>query len=111
MVKPPYIPDRGDIIWLDFNPAEGHEQKGRRPALVLSRKEYNKKTDLALVCPLTSKSKGYPFEVAVNEDGVLGVILADHVKNADWKARKAKLLARVGEGIMEEVVNKLKTLI
>ena len=83
-------PDRGDVIWLDFSPQAGHEQAGRRPALVLSPQAYNKKTGQALVCPITSKAKGYPFEVELPVGlGVNGVVLADHIKNQDMKARNA----------------------
>ncbi|MCI0542468.1 endoribonuclease MazF [bacterium] len=111
MVKRAYIPDRGDIVWLDFNPTKGHEQSGRRPALVLSRKQYNEKTNLALFCPITSKAKGYPFEVPVRIDDIRGVVLSDHVKNVDWKVRKAKFIAKVNEDVIEEVAGKLAVLV
>jgi mRNA interferase MazF len=86
-----YIPARGDIIWLTFNPQAGHEQAGRRPALVLSPSEYNEKVWLAILCPITSQIKGYPFEVEI-PDGlpVTGVVLADQGKSLDWKARQAE---------------------
>jgi len=90
-VSAAYIPQAGDIIWLTFDPQAGREQAGRRPALVLSPGIYNAKSGLALVCPITNQSKGYPFEVAVPANhGVTGVILADHVKSVDWKARRAE---------------------
>ena len=81
------IPASGDVVWFEFNPQAGHEQAEKRPALVLSRQEYNQKTGLAVFCPITSKAKGYPFGVEVSGSKVSGVVLADHVKNLDWKAR------------------------
>jgi len=81
----PYTPAQGDIVWIMFNPQAGHEQAGRRPALVLSPAAYNAKVGLALFCPITSQIKGYPFEVLLPADlPVAGVILADQVKNLDW---------------------------
>ena len=86
-----YMPDAGDLIWIDFTPQAGHEQAGRRPALVLSSALYNGKVGLALVCPITSQVKGYPFEVALPAGlKVGGVVLSDHVKNLDWTARGAQ---------------------
>ncbi len=101
-----YAPDRGDVVWLEFDPQAGHEQARRRPALVLSPIAYNQRVGLALVCPITSRVKGYPFEVAVpsTEPALRGVILADQVKSLDWRARKATLLARVTESTIEEVI-------
>src|SRR5215218_2502163 len=94
------VPDRGDVVWLDFNPQTGHEQAGRRPALVLSPVAYNRKVGLALVCPITSQVKGYPFEVQMPEGTeVAGVILADQVKSLDWRARRAKVVERVEPGV------------
>ena len=85
-----YIPDRGDIVWLDFSPQRGREQVGIRPALVISPKAYNQRSELMLACPITSKIKGYPFEVRVKAGEIDGVILADQVKSLDWKIRKPK---------------------
>jgi mRNA interferase MazF len=80
-----YVPERGDLLWLTFDPQAGHEQAGRRPALVLSPAAYNRRAKLALVCPITSRAKGYPFEVALPAALPLsGVVLADHLKSADW---------------------------
>ena len=102
-----YIPQRGDIIWLDFNPQAGHEQAGKRPALVLSPKEYNQKTSLLLACPITSKIKGYPFEVVLSEDlPVKGAILADQIKSLDWQVRNAQFACRISESILAEVIKK-----
>ena len=108
---PVYVPERGDIVRLQFNPQSGHEQTGHRPALVLSPRDYNRRVGLALFCPITSKVKGYPFEVAVNVKGIKGVILSDQVKSLDWKARQAKWVARVSEDILAEVMAKLHTLL
>lgn len=83
-----YIPERSDIVWLDFNPQTGREQAGRRPALVLSPASYNSKVKLALLCPITTKVKGYPFEVTLLKGlEVTGVVLADQVKSLDWHFR------------------------
>ena len=108
---PAFVPERGDIVWLQFNPQSGHEQTGHRPALVLSPREYNRRVGLALFCPITSKVKGYPFEVSVSVKSIKGVILSDQVKSLDWQARKAKLVARVSEDILAEVMAKLLTLL
>ncbi len=106
-----YIPDRGDIIWLDFTPQKGREQAGRRPALVLSPSEYNKKTNLAVCCPITSHKKGYPFEVEINGKKTDGVVLSDHIKSLDWKERNAKLIERANNEVIEETQAKLSALI
>src|SRR5437879_2501992 len=105
---PAFVPDGGDLIWLNFDPQAGHEQAGRRPALVLSPRPYNQKSGLVLVCPLTNQIKGYPFEVQVPVGcGVRGVILADHVKSLDWKARKAEKIGRVPPPTLNEVLARL----
>ena len=107
-----YIPDSGDIVWIMFNPQAGHEQAGHRPALVLSPKAYNGKVGLAILCPITSQIKGYPFEVLI-PDGleVSGAILSDQVKSLDWRARKAKFSCKLPVVSFNEVVQKLSTLI
>ncbi len=107
-----YTPERGDIIWLTFDPQAGHEQSGRRPALVLSPAAYNRRAALALVCPITTRRKGYPFEVPLPAGhAVSGVVLADHLKSIDWAARRAALAGRVGAETLEEVLGKLRTLL
>ena len=107
-----YIPDRGDAIWLTFNPQSGHEQAGRRPALVLSPAAYNGKVGLAILCPVTNQAKGYPFEVAIPDGhGLTGVILADQVKSLDWRARHAEFTARLPASVVNEVLQKLMTLL
>jgi mRNA interferase MazF len=108
----PYIPDSGDIVWIMFNPQAGNEQVGHRPALVLSPKAYNGKVGLAILCPITSQVKGYPFEVKI-PDGleVNGVVLSDQVKNLDWRARQAKFSCKLPSSTYNEVVQKLSVLI
>ncbi len=104
--------DRGDIVWVVFNPQAGHEQAGRRPAVVLSPATYNSKTSLALLCPITSQSKGYPFEVLLPPGlPVSGVILADQVKSQDWRARQAEVIGRLPTATLQEVLQKLAVLL
>ena len=106
------IPDRGDIVWITLNPQVGHEQAGRRPALVLSPAAYNGKVGLAILCPITSQIKGYPFEVLI-PDGleISGAILSDQVKSLDWQARQAEIICKLPSAELDEVLQKLKTLI
>jgi len=111
MVNEKYIPGRGDLIWLDFNPQAGHKQSGKRPALVISPKGYNHKTGLCIIFPITSKKKGYPFEVAISSPEVEGVVLADQIKNLDWKMRNARFIRKADEGAVEETINLFSTLI
>jgi len=106
-----YVPAASDLVWLEFNPQAGHEQAGHRPAIVLSHKEYNRKTGLAVLCPITSKIKGYPFEVLVTGQNVNGAVLADQVKSFDWKVRKAKFIEQADPAVFEEVVGKLHAII
>jgi mRNA interferase MazF len=111
-VRAAFVPDAGDFVWLTFDPQAGREQAGRRPALVLSPRAYNAKSGLALVCPITNQVKGYPFEVGVAAgEGATGVILADHVKSVDWKARRAEKLGHCTPEVIEEVRAKLAPLI
>lgn len=106
------IPDRGDIVWLVFNPQAGHEQAGRRPAIVLSPASYNGKTNLALLCPITSRSKGYPFEVRLPDGlSVTGVILADQIKSLDWQTRQAEVIGHLPQSVLQEVLQKLALLL
>ena len=107
-----YTPERGDIVWISFDPQAGHEQAGVRPALVLSPSLYNKQAGLAICCPITSKIKGYPFEVAIPSGlPVHGVILSDHVKSLDWKARRARYIASLPPKAIADVLARLSTLI
>jgi mRNA interferase MazF len=106
------FPGRGDVVWLTFNPQSGHEQAGRRPALVLSPQGYNVMVGLAILCPITNQIKGYPFEVVI-PDGlpISGVALADQVKNLDWQARQAELICELPKATVAEVLAKLSTLL
>lgn len=107
-----YIPARGDVIWITFNPQAGHEQAGRRPALVLSPSSYNGKVGLALLCPITSQIKGYPFEVILPSGSTLrGVVLADQVKSLDWRVRKAEFISKLPRETTSEVLDKLGALL
>ena len=107
-----YIPERGDIVWLNFNPQAGHEQAGRRPALVISPFSYNQKVGLAIFCPVTNQEKGYPFEVKLPKNlKAKGVILADQVKNLDWQKRNVEFICKVSKDVIEEVTEKIETLI
>lgn len=100
-----YAPRRGDLVWLSFDPQAGHEQAGRRPAFVLSPEAYNRKTGLFLACPVTSKVKGYPFEVPIPPGlPVSGVILADQIKSLDWKIRKAEFASETSDMVIEDVL-------
>lgn len=112
MVARAYVPDVGDLVWLTFDPQAGHEQRGRRPALILSPRTYNAKTRLALACPVTSHVKGYPFEVLLPSDGVIhGAVLADHVKNLDWDARRVQFEAKAPDDVLVDVRERLRALI
>lgn len=107
-----YLPQRGDVVWITCYPRAGHEQAGRRPALVISPKSYNGKVGLALLCPVTSHVKGYPFEVAIPEGfPVSGAILSDQVKNLDWRARKAEKACTLPNDVMTQVLQRVKALI
>jgi mRNA interferase MazF len=107
-----YVPQRGDIVWLSFHPQAGHEQAGRRPALVLSPAVYNAKVGLALFCPITSRVKGYPFEVVIPSGlAVSGVVLSDQVKSLDWRARRAEFAGQLPEVHVHEALDKLGTLL
>lgn len=107
-----YVPRRGDLIWVTLHPQAGHEQSGRRPAVVISPSAYNAKVGLALLCPVTSRSKGYPFEVGIPPGvGVEGVVLADQVKSLDWRARNAERIAALPGTTLREVLAKLGTLV
>jgi len=107
-----YIPARGDLVWLAFDPRAGHEQAGHRPALVVSAKSYNRRVGLGLFCPVTSQVKGYPFEVLLPSGvGVEGAVLSDQIKSLDWRARKAKRIGRVPDEVLAETIGKIMALI
>ena len=112
MVADEYVPRRGDAVWLQFDPQTGHEQAGRRPALVLSPESYNRRVGLAILCPITGQAKGYPFEVALPPGGgISGVVLSDQLKSLNWRARRAHLIEALPPRVTEEVLAKLGTLL
>jgi len=98
-----YIPEAGDIAWLDFDPQAGHEQGRRRPALVLTDQAYNRASGLVVVCPLTSKRKPYPFALPVTVDKVEGAVLVDHLKSMDWEARKVAFHSKADGELLNKV--------
>ena len=101
-----YVPQKGDFITVTFDPQSGHEQRGRRPALVVSNTLFNRHTGLAIVCPLTNTERGFPFHVAIaNDPNVTGFVMVEQVKSIDFRARKAKRIGRVSEGVLEEVLS------
>ena len=106
----PYVPDAGDVVWIDLNPQAGHEQAGHRPAVVLSPAAYNGKTSLMICCPLTMQVKGYPFEVELR-DPVGGAVLSDQVKSLDWRSRNARLKGKVSAAELAAVREKVHALI
>jgi mRNA interferase MazF len=106
-----YVPEKGDIVWLNFNPQTGHEQMGRRPAIVISPIEYNKKVGLGLFCPITSKEKGYPFEVRIENKRINGVVLSDQIKSLDWNIREVEFIIKAKTNEIDDVINKIKTIL
>jgi len=105
-------PDRGDVVWITMNPALGHEQKGRRPAFVVSPRAYNAKVGLAVMCPITSQQKGYPFEVPLPPDLPLsGVVLADQVKSLDWRERRAEVIGAMPPELLADVLARIEALL
>ena len=107
MVKEKYAPERGDIVWLNFTPGSGHEQQGKRPAVVISPKEYNEKVGLGLFCPITSKEKSYPFEVRIDNDKINGVVLADQIKSFDWRTREIEFITKESSAKVNEIIDKI----
>ncbi|MHB8056122.1 MAG: endoribonuclease MazF [Candidatus Aminicenantales bacterium] len=112
VTQPEFIPARGDVVWITLQPQAGHEQAGRRPAVVLSPFSYNRKVGLALFCPVTSAVKGYPWEVVLPpESPVSGVALADQVKSLDWRARSAEKICSLPPRLIAEILGKLGVLL
>jgi mRNA interferase MazF len=125
MVRKKYVPERGDIVWLNFTPGSGHVptaeprsgegsppvQQGKRPAIVISPKEYNEKTGLGLFCPITSKIKNYPFEVTIKSKKISGVVLADQIKSLDWKTRKIEFISQENPEKVNEIISKINVLL
>ena len=106
-----YVPDAGDLVWLEFDPQAGHEQAGHRPALVVSPASYNAKTGLMVCCPMSTKIKGHPFEVVTVVEGVASAVLSDQVKSLDWKVRHAKKKGSAPDVVMVHVRAKIKALL
>lgn len=106
-----YVPDEGDIVWLNFTPQSGHEQAGRRPAVVLSPMAYNQRSGLLICVPVTNQIKGYPFEVLLSGNGATGVALADQVKSLDWKSRQAERKGQATSAELAEIKAKIKALL
>ncbi len=100
-----------DVVWLDLDPTKGHEQAGRRPVLVLSPRKYNALVGLFIVCPITSQKKGYVFEVAIHEKKITGVVLADQIRNFDWKGRNTRFIQKASRAVLEAVEEKVRTLL
>ncbi len=112
MVTRSFVPDAGDLVWLDFTPQAGREQAGRRPAVVLSPRAYNEKTSLAIVCPITSQPKGYPFEVGVPSGlRITGMILSDHLKSLDWRQRRAQRIGKIPRPQLKKVLELISVLL
>jgi mRNA interferase MazF len=112
VVTKAYVPDAGDFVWLTFDPQAGHEQRGRRPALILSPRAYNAKSGLATACPVTSHVKGYPFEVVISSGGaVSGAVLCDHLKSLDWRERRAKFAAKAPDELLTDARERLRPLL
>lgn len=107
-----YVPERGDAVWLNFTPQAGREQAGHRPGLVLSPSAYNKRTGLALICPITSRGKDYPFESSLPAGlEIQGVVLSDHLRSLDWRDRRAVFITKVPNEVVEEAAAKVTALI
>jgi mRNA interferase MazF len=109
MVK--FVPGAQDIIWLEFDPQKGRETQKNRPALIISPKEYNAKVGLSLCLPITSKIKGYPFEVLLQNNKITGAILCDQIRSLDWQARNAEFITKCDDTVFKEVLEKIKVLI
>jgi len=107
-----YVPERGDAVWLEFDPQAGLEQAGRRPAVILSPASYNAKSGLAILCPITSRAKGYPFETPLPENlPIQGVVLSDQARSLGWRSRKAKFICRLPDEVVEDVAAKIDALV
>lgn len=111
MASKAYVPEAGDIVWLEFDPQAGHEKAGHRPALVISPAAYNAKKGWMICCPLSTQIKGYPFEVQTQISAKPGVVLSDQVKSLDWRVRKAKKEGAVSEEVLQDVRAKIKALL
>ena len=107
-----YIPNRGDIVWTDFDPQAGREQAGSRPALILSRHDFNVSSGLAVCCPITGRQKGYPFEIPLPTGlEIYGAVLVDQIRSIDWRAREVEFKAKAPESVLSDVLDRLETLL
>lgn len=106
-----YIPDQGDIVWIDLEPTLGHEQKGYRPALVLTKLSLNQRNYMCIICPITSKDKKFPFDIKLKNNKTKGFIMSDHIKSIDWRNRKIRFIEKINEEIYQEVISKINILI
>ena len=106
-----YVPEKGDLVWLNFDPQIGHEQKGCRPAICVSHKIYKQKIGLALFCPITSHIKGYPFEIVLNNHSINGCILSDQIKNLDWRQRNCRFIEKATTEEIDSVVDNIRLMI
>ena len=112
MISEPYCPEAGDLVWIGFDPQRGREQRGRRPALVLTPRRYNQRSGLCVLCPITSQQKGYPFEVAIPAGhSVGGVVLSDQVKSLSWQIRGTEFAGRAPVAVLEQAKGKIKALL
>jgi mRNA interferase MazF len=112
VISEPYCPEVGDLVWIEFDPQQGREQRGRRPALVLTPRRYNRRSGLCVLCPITSQQKGYPFEVAIPAGHpVAGAILSDQVKSLSWQRRGAAFVGRAPAAVLDEARGKIKALL
>ncbi len=109
--KKSYIPKKGDVVWITFSPTKGHEQKGKRPALVVSSFLYNEKSGLSLMCPITNKKKNYPFEVELKNNKTKGCVLSDQIRSFDYRERDIKFIEKASEEVILSVVQKISLLI
>ena len=106
-----YIPQKGDLVILSFDPSAGHEQQGRRPALVISNETFNKHVGLTMVCPITNSDRNFPFHVAVKSENITGFIMTEQFKSIDYRARKVKFVAKVNDDVLENVMGILESVI
>lgn len=106
-----YIPDQGDIIWMDLKPTQGHEQSGYRPVLVLTKASFNKRNYMAIICPITSKNKQFPFHVPLNHHKTKGFVMSDQVKSTDWRNRRIRFVEKISPDYYEEVIERINALI
>lgn len=112
MVGKSYIPEKGDFVWVNFTPQVGHEQAGKRPAIVLTESTYNSTTGMMIVCPITKHAKGYPFEVEITKGSIVfGVVLSDHVKSIDWKGRGAEFISKADNRLVLTVLSVISDLL